>query len=602
MKSFNYLTGIFAALALFLAACKKTDFDKNVTGEALGDFRLASPSSNTVLNLNPATPNETVVIAWTAAKPGLNTTPTYKWIAAAKTGSLDQPALEIPSDNNGRDTKLTLTHQAIDQALSLKGIPTNGTADFIWSVVADNGTSKTRSGDVWNIKITRSNNGATPFILLAPASSTDVMTINPTSLTDQLKFNWTRSKPATGSPSITYKVLFAERKLDANGNELPINWSAPLFSMASNVSGTDSLLTVSTKQFGDSLASHGYADLSLQANLKWTAVATSGTWNQLSDYANNLFITRQVRLYLVGNITGWDINNPWELVVDKKLDRYGKVFYTYFNVPAGGAQFLFIKERGNWGSKYGITGGGAPTYDVGYNTGADFFITTPGLYRITIDVGNLKAYIQQKQVGVVGNMQGWNPGSPIYGGYVKRDQFLIIAPSNGTDEFKFHDGPVWDNGTPDKARWWGETSGGNLDADGNGANLVANTAPRTRLIWDATNTQQIRYEKSPAAEMRVVGDGMQGVNAWDPGASPQMTYSGNGTWTLTLNLIGNKEIKFLAGNAWGAFDYEDNSGGSQATGTPRAIKWDGGPNFKTPASSGSYTITLNEHTQTVTIN
>ncbi len=102
--------------------------------------------------------------------------------------------------------------------------------------------------------------------------------------------------------------------------------------------------------------------------------------------------------------------------------------------------------------------------------------------------------------------------------------------------------------------------------------------------------------------MRVVGDGMQGITAWDPPTSPQMTYSGNGIWTITLNLVANKEIKFLAGNAWGAFDYEDNSGGVQTTGTPRPIKWDGGPNFKTPATSGSYTITLNEYTQTVTIN
>jgi hypothetical protein len=122
------------------------------------------------------------------------------------------------------------------------------------------------------------------------------------------------------------------------------------------------------------------------------------------------------------------------------------------------------------------------------------------------------------------------------------------------------------------------------------------------MIWDGTNPQQVKYEKHPAVEMRVVGDGMQGVAEWNPGASPQMTYSGNGVWTLTLPLKANKEIKFLSGNDWGAFDYEDNSGGSQATGTPRGIKWDGGNNFKTPAADGTYTITLNEHTQTVTFN
>ncbi|MBK8301055.1 MAG: hypothetical protein IPK90_11580 [Chitinophagaceae bacterium] len=94
--------------------------------------------------------------------------------------------------------------------------------------------------------------------------------------------------------------------------------------------------------------------------------------------------------------------------------------------------------------------------------------------------------------------------------------------------------------------------------------------------------------------MRVVGNGMQGVPDWNPGASPQMTYSGNGVWTITLTLIANKEIKFLSGNDWGAFDYEDNSGGSTATGTPRSIKWDGSDNFKTPTTTGSYTITLNE--------
>ena len=93
-----------------------------------------------------------------------------------------------------------------------------------------------------------------------------------------------------------------------------------------------------------------------------------------------------------------------------------------------------------------------------------------------------------------------------------------------------------------------------------------------------------------------------GVNDWDPPTSPQMTYNGNGVWTITVALKANKDIKFLAGNAWGAFDYEDNSGGVQTLGTPRAIKWDGGPNFKTPATAGTYTITLNENLQTVTIN
>jgi starch-binding outer membrane protein SusE/F len=587
MKKFLYIL----SAAVLLAGCKKAEFLGNdPTGEGLVDFTLITPSSGTNLVLNAAIPNDPVSFSWNAAKPGLITAPTYSIVAALRTGGdLATPFIEFPVP--GSVTSIVLTQKQIDDALKAKGIADGVKTDLKWSVKATNTSTTILSSSVFNISITRMKDGATPFILLGPVPTTAPMEINPVSTTDLIKFNWTRSRPATGGPAVTYRVLFTDNN----------NFVTPLFSMASDNSGADSVLVVTTKQISDSLAAHGYADVSLQANLKWTVIATSGTWKQQADYVNDLILLRQIKFYLVGDITGWDINNPWELVVDKKADRYGKVFYTYFKVTSG-AQFLFIKEKGNWGSKYGITGGSAPTYDIGYNTGGDFFITTPGIYRLTIDVGNLKAHIQQKQVGVVGNMQGWNPGAPIYGAYVKRDHFLIIAPSNGTDEFKFHDGPVWDNGAPDRARWWGETSGGNLDTDGNGANLVANSTPRTRVIWDGTNTQQLKYEKSPAVEMRVVGDGLTAGPVWDPGGSPQMTYSGNGIWTLTVNLIGNKEIKFLAGNAWGAFDYEDNSGGSQSVGTPRAIKWDGGGNFRTPVASGSYTITLNEHTQTVTFN
>ncbi|MEO6539904.1 MAG: hypothetical protein ABIN74_02890, partial [Ferruginibacter sp.] len=128
------------------------------------------------------------------------------------------------------------------------------------------------------------------------------------------------------------------------------------------------------------------------------------------------------------------------------------------------------------------------------------------------------------------------------------------------------------------------------------------TPGRYRLIWDGRDRDNIKYFTSPGTEMRIVGNGMTGVPDWDPANSPQMNYIGNGIWTKTLVLDANEEIKFLGGNAWGAFDYEDNSGQSQALGTPRAIRWESGPNFKTPATAGTYTITLNEGLQTVTIN
>ena len=282
------------------------------------------------------------------------------------------------------------------------------------------------------------------------------------------------------------------------------------------------------------------------------------------------------------------------------------MFYSYIKLN-GGDEFKFVKTPGNWGSAYGKISASGTGFTTGYNQGGNFQVATTGVYRLTIDIGNNIAYVQQKQVGVVGNMQGWNPGTPIFGGYAARDRFLIVAQSNGTDEFKFHDGPVWDNSAPDKARWWGIGSAtGNLDNDGSGGNVVASTSPRTRCIWDGTNPQQVKYNLYPADQMRIVGDGMDstGVSDWNPASSPKMTYLGNGQWKLNIKLKVGKGIKFLSGSDWGAFDYEDRGdGGTSGSTTIRKISWDdaAGTNFNTPATAGRYNITLDENTQTVTI-
>ena len=168
------------------------------------------------------------------------------------------------------------------------------------------------------------------------------------------------------------------------------------------------------------------------------------------------------------------------------------------------------------------------------------------------------------------------------------------------------DNDAWNSGSNavDETRSYGSAGGDGSTLETNGSNNFGDfaTAGRYRVIWDGRDRDNVKYFRSPAAEMRIVGDGMAAFPVWNPGGSPQMTYAGNGVWTISLALVAGKEIKFLAGNDWGAFDYEDNSGGSTATGTARAIKWEGGDNFKTPATSGTYTITLNENLQTVTIN
>lgn len=588
MKVSTKLLAALLGLIVF-AGCKKYEFNNAVGGQAVTEFSLIGPSTNTQLVLNSATPDEKIVISWNAAKSGGSSPVKYTFIAAPRTGSLESPIVSIASDNSGAATQLTVTQKQLDDALKAANIAAGAKADLTWAVTAVNDQNgKMRSTNAFDISITRFGDGVTPFAIYGPLSSTTNLEINPNSTTDLIVFKWQKASPANAANPVKYAVYFAIDSLSLD---------QPLFILTPGNNGTDTTISISWKAISDSLTAKGLTDVSKVATLKWAVKATSGNFSLWSKYQNFLYILRKVSFFIVGSMNGWDISAPLEMVVDKKPDRYGKVFYTYLQLSAG-TEFKFAKVKGNWDLAYGRTGGSNGIYTAGLGNQPNFQIPATGIYRLTIDfmdAANPKAYVQEKQVGVVGNMQGWNPASPIYGYFVGPNKFLIVANSNGSDEFKLHDGPVWDNGSADKARWWGLGSAANtLDVDGNGANIVANTAPRTRIIWDGTDPQQVKYEKYPAAEMRIVGDGIQGVAAWNPGASPTMNYLGNGRWQITVNLVGNREFKFLGGNDWSVgFDYEDAGNGK--------IKYDGGPNFKTPATTGTYTITLDEHTGTYTI-
>ncbi|MCA6467771.1 MAG: SusF/SusE family outer membrane protein, partial [Chitinophagaceae bacterium] len=273
----------------------------------------------------------------------------------------------------------------------------------------------------------------------------------------------------------------------------------------------------------------------------------------------------------------------------------------YIYLPAG-AEFKFTQGR-SWDINYGGTGGNLST------GGANFSVATSGVYRISIDRTGMKYDIREGRMGFVGGATGadWIPGNtfPNFAMGHPAPNLFVGLTTFTTGGWKLIDNNGWNNSdlTVTNTRSYGSNGGSGsplLINDNNMPDIT--TAGRYRVIWDGRNPDQLRYEISPGTEMRLVGDGISGVNAWDPGASPQMTWLGNGRWSITVSLLANKDIKFLAGNAWGAFDYEDASGGSQAVGVARKIRWEGGNNFKTPATGGTYTIVLDENNQTVTFN
>ncbi len=320
-----------------------------------------------------------------------------------------------------------------------------------------------------------------------------------------------------------------------------------------------------------------------------------------------------LRMYLpggyqsgTGNGNDWDPPTAPELIRDLRSGVFNDMYYIYIFLPAN-AEFKVTTGR-SWDVNYGGSGG-----NLAQNSGTNLKVTTAGFYRITVNRTTLKYDIRAGRMGFVGGATGagWNPPNvfPTYAmGNAGTNLFVGINTFVANQGWKLIDNNAWDNGSKavDETRSYGTAGGDGSTLEVNGSNFadITNSPVRNRIIWDGRDVNNVKYFTSPAAEMRLVGDGMNqaGVNDWDPPSSPQMTYSGNGVWTITIALKANKSIKFLAGNNWGAFDYEDNSGGSQAVGVNKAIRWEGGGDFKTPATAGTYTVTLNENTQTMKIN
>ena len=436
-----------------------------------------------------------------------------------------------------------------------------------------------------------------PSVLSSTATSVTcaLATANVNSLT----FSWTRSfNGFSGAVNYTLQYDSAGKNFVAP-QEMPIGasiYSKPMTQGEMNTTALNSGVP------GGNL---GKVEYRLKATTAFGAIS----------YSNVVLVTIQsylpiLRFYLPGSYQGatgngndWDPPTAPELIRDLRSPVFNNMYYIYIFLPAG-AEFKVTQGR-DWAINYGGSGG-----NLSLN-GANFSVATAGVYRITIDRNTLKYDIRVGRMGFVGGATGagWNPPNvfPTYALGAPATNLFVGLTDFITDGWKLIDNDQWNNGSNavDETRSYGSTGGDGSTMEVNGANFPnITTAGRYRAIWDGRDVNNIKYFFSPATEMRLVGDGINqaGVNDWDPPTSPQMTYSGNGVWTITIALKANKDIKFLAGNAWGAFDYEDNSGQSQAIGIPRPIRWEGGNNFKTPTVAGTYTITLNENTQRATIN
>ncbi len=188
---------------------------------------------------------------------------------------------------------------------------------------------------------------------------------------------------------------------------------------------------------------------------------------------------------------------------------------------------------------------------------------------ISMKVTPYLVIINYPSLYVPGDYQGWNPGGAPKISSVRSNNdyegYVYITP--GSLEFKLTSQADW-NGTNygDGGNGTLSTDGGNLKVPSAGYyRLKANTTTKT---WAATKT-----------DWGLIGDA---TGSWDN--DQNMTWdAATSTWTITMNLLGGKEIKFRANDGWDINMGDDNA--------DKSLEY-GGANIKIP-EDGNYTVTLN---------
>jgi hypothetical protein len=590
MRAIRNLLILFAGLAFFTTACEKIEdlpyYDK-------GTVVTLTPSTTAVTPTPADSVTEVINFSWTDPAYATDTS-TYKFILELDSSGRNF-AKKITKEVIGKRT-VGFTGREINAILLNYGFALGVAKDVDVRIVSSYGNNNEQyTSNVVKVSITPFND---PSKLTSTSSS--VVCDLPTASQNSLTFSWTPAFVGyTGN--INYIIQYdSAGKNFANIKEIAVG--NQLYSKAMTQGEVNETALNSGVPGGNT----GKVDYRVKATTAQGAISYSNVFSvTIKSYVPVL------RFYLpgsyqaaTGNGNDWDPGTAPELIRDLRAGLFNNMYYIYIYLPAG-AQFKVTQGR-SWDVNYGGTGGnmvaGSPD---------NFNVATAGVYRISINRNTLKYDIRAGRMGFVGGATGagWDPPSvfPNYALGAPATNLFVGLSDFTSDGWKLIDSDTWNDGSNSvgETRSYGSAGGSGSTMVINGANFPNIAAPgRYRVIWDGRDVNNIKYEISPATEMRLVGDGIDqvGVGDWDPPTSPQMTYSGNGVWTLTIALKANKDIKFLAGNAWGAIDYEDNSGGSQAVGTPRKIKWEGGSNFKTPATAGTYTITLNEKTQTATIN
>ncbi len=197
----------------------------------INPFNLLFPPTGLTF-ISDAGNTSPVNITWSRSSAGV----TYRWKFGAP--NISSVILNLPSNNGGADTLLTVTPAVVDGILAGLGLNPGESAAGEWAVWAYQGTDSLKSNQTFSITFKRKA-VLNPFSLLFPPTGLTLVTSPENNAI--ININWIKS--GTGA---TYKWKFGAPSI-----------SSVILSLPSNNSGNDTLLTVTPAAVDGILAGLG---------------------------------------------------------------------------------------------------------------------------------------------------------------------------------------------------------------------------------------------------------------------------------------------------------------------------------------------------------
>lgn len=173
MKTKNLFKVLFSVMLSFTFNSCETEDNLQPEGEwELSAPIILAPTEDQSIVLDEDTPSESVTFSWEPAVSSAGYAVTYEVLMVpAGTTDFSEPFFTSESSNNGTNTSLSLSYEALDQALAFAGFPANEVAQVTFAVRA-NSLSKS-SLSTANISITGFETEALPQSLYISGTATE---------------------------------------------------------------------------------------------------------------------------------------------------------------------------------------------------------------------------------------------------------------------------------------------------------------------------------------------------------------------------------------------------------------------------------------------